>query len=86
MEEKTRCQSCGMPLGQPGFYGKNTDGTENHEYCKYCFDKGAFTMPDLTLDQAIQFSVDYMRDKMKFEEEQAEVMSKAIIPTLKRWR
>jgi hypothetical protein len=85
MEEKKRCQSCGMPLGA-GFYGTEADGKENHEYCKYCYEKGAFTMPGLTVAEAVKASVDYMVHNLKMEEEQAEVMSHAVIPSLKRWR
>ena len=38
MDDKARCQSCGMPL-DIGFYGTNSDGTGNMEYCKLCFVK-----------------------------------------------
>lgn len=86
MEERKRCQSCGMPLGAPGGYGTEADGSENHEYCKFCYQNGAFTMPDLDLEGAVKASVDYMVHSMKMEEEQAEVMSRAVIPSLKRWR
>jgi radical SAM superfamily enzyme len=83
---KVRCQSCGMPLSE-GFYGSNADGSENDDYCKFCYQNGAFTEPDLTLEQMIKKSVDYMRRKdLKLEEEQAEVLANAMIPPLKRWR
>ncbi len=59
VDDKPRCQSCGMPLG-PGFYGTNASGSENTEYCHFCFRKGAFTDPDMTMEQMIQTSVDNM--------------------------
>jgi hypothetical protein len=34
----------------------------------------------------IKKSVRHMMDKLKFEEERAEVMANAVIPSLKRWR
>lgn len=75
-----------MPLSE-GFYGSNADGSENDDYCKFCYQNGAFTEPDLTLEQMIKKSVDYMRRKdLKLEEEQAEVLANAMIPPLKRWR
>jgi hypothetical protein len=39
-----------MPLGD-GFYGidNNKTGAINREYGKFCFQGGAFTMPDLTV-------------------------------------
>ena len=43
MEERY-CQSCGMPMGQgDGLYGTEADGGKSADYCKYCYDKGAFT-------------------------------------------
>jgi radical SAM superfamily enzyme len=80
-----RCQSCGMPLGE-GFYGTNADGSKNEEYCKMCFENGAFTEPDLKLQEMIKKSVRHMMNHLKMEEEQAEVMANAMIPPLKRWR
>lgn len=85
MDEKTRCQSCGMPLG-PGFYGTEADGTESHEYCKFCYQKGVFTEPDITLADMIKKSVHHMIYDLRLEDERAEVMANAIVPTLKRWR
>lgn len=85
MEQKIRCQSCAMPLTEE-FYGTEADGRKTQDYCKYCYQNGAFTMPDLKLQDAIRMSVEYMRETMKMEEEQAEVMANAVIPSLKRWR
>jgi hypothetical protein len=80
-----RCQSCGMPLGAPGYFGSNEDGSENTEYCKYCYEKGVFTMPDLTVEGAVDASVQYMV-KNGFEEAKAREMSQAVIPGLRRWK
>jgi len=80
-----RCQSCGIPIGV-GFYGTKADGSENQEYCKFCYQNGAFTEPDLNMDGMIKKSVAYMMDQLNFSEERAEVISNALIPTLKRWR
>lgn len=38
------CQSCGMPLSKdPNGGSTNADGSKNHKYCSYCYEKGAFT-------------------------------------------
>lgn len=74
-----------MPLGE-GFLGTNADSSFSREYCRYCYQNGAFTMPDLKLPGAIRAAVEHMRDKMNMGEEQAEVMANAVIPQLKRWR
>ncbi|MFI5265668.1 MAG: zinc ribbon domain-containing protein [Candidatus Levyibacteriota bacterium] len=82
--DNPRCQSCGMPLSIETF-GTNASGTYNEEYCKYCFQKGGFTDPDITLSQMIQNSVMNLRkDPHVSEGTVRELMT--LIPTLKRWR
>lgn len=85
MDDKPRCQSCGMPLGV-GFYGTNADGTASNEYCKFCFEEGNFREPNLTLDQMIGRSVANMVDDLNFEQNAAEELAQKVIPTLKRWK
>lgn len=41
--EQQFCQSCGMPMGAADLYGTETDGSKNTDYCKYCYEHGAFT-------------------------------------------
>jgi hypothetical protein len=74
-----------MPLNTD-FFGTNADGTANTDYCKLCYANGVFLEPNLTLDSMIKKVVRHMMDKMHFEEERAEVMANAVIPSLKRWR
>lgn len=85
MESKARCQSCSMPLAED-LHGTEAGGQPSAEYCKYCYQNGAFTMPNLKLDEAVKAAVDYMHNTLNMGEEQAEVMANAVIPTLKRWR
>ena len=84
-EPSIRCQSCGMPLGD-GFYGTDSDGSVTKEYCKFCFQDGAFTMPGLTADDMIKRSVDFMTKNLGIPAQKAEEMSRAVIPGLKRWK
>ena len=85
MTQKTRCQSCGMPLVK-GFYGTETDGKKSSEYCKFCYMKGAFTEPAITMDEMIKKSIHYMAYDMKMNDETAEHLAKNTITTLRRWR
>lgn len=80
-----RCQSCGMPLG-PGFFGTLMDNSETDEYCKFCFQKGEFTQPDLTVDEMINLSIDTMLNDLKMPPQQAEQLARSVIPSLKRWQ
>ena len=85
MDDKPRCQSCGMPLGD-GFYGGNADGSENQEYCKFCFQDGVFTDEGLTVDDMIEKSADHMTKEQGFEGREARDLAQGVIPSLKRWK
>ncbi|KRE64271.1 zinc ribbon domain-containing protein [Paenibacillus sp. Soil750] len=46
------CQSCGMPLArdeQGG--GTEKSGSKSKMYCSHCYQDGAFTKPDLTVEE-----------------------------------
>lgn len=36
------CQSCGMPLTSEEQLGTNQDESMSLDYCKYCYENGAF--------------------------------------------
>ena len=87
MDEKERCQSCGMPISSDfGNYGTEADGSPVSEYCQFCFQNGGFTNPDQTVDEMVQSSVDFMTANLGFTAEKASEMSNDIIPRLKRWQ
>lgn len=86
MNEKF-CQSCGMPMGDTNeMYGSNSDGTKNEDYCKYCFENGAF-VSDCTMDEMIDFCIPHMvTAHSDMTEEKAKNMMKEFFPSLKRWQ
>ncbi len=46
------CQSCGMPLKKDEKGGgTNANGTTSSMYCSHCYEKGEFTLPDITAGQ-----------------------------------
>ncbi|TSA45784.1 transcriptional regulator [bacterium] len=79
------CQSCAMPMQKDEDFGANTDGSKNSEYCCYCYQKGAFTKPDMTKDQMISLLAG-MADKIGMTADQAKEMAEKVLPTLKRWQ
>lgn len=86
MEEKARCQSCGMPISAEfGNFGTEADGTPASEYCQFCYQGGGFTKLDQTVEGMVRSSIDFMTANMGFSEEQASQMSNDVIPKLKRW-
>lgn len=84
MDHIVRCQSCHMPL-DPGFFGSNADGSVNREWCRFCFKDGAFTNPDLTVEQMIEESIRHLTKHLGVPPEEARQRSKTNIPKLKRW-
>ena len=86
MQEK-HCESCGMPMGETDeMYGTESNGSKSTEYCGGCYDKGAFTNPDLTLEEQIASVAAVMVKEFGFSPEDAREQCEAGIPTLKRWR
>lgn len=79
------CQSCGMPMKIASDYGKKADGSQSYEYCKYCYQNGAFTQPDLTKEQMIEANIKFMV-KFGMSEEEARALGTKLLPTLKRWQ
>jgi len=78
------CQSCSMPLQKPADFGTNADGSKNNEYCQYCYQKGKFTEPDITMEQTIEKCVGIMK-QMQMPKDQIE-KTRLFIPMLKRWK
>ncbi len=73
-----------MPMQKLEDFGTNTDGSKNEKYCRYCFQNGKFTEPNITMEQTIEKCTDIMR-QMKMSEVQIE-QTKTFIPMFKRWR
>ncbi|MEQ1603714.1 MAG: zinc ribbon domain-containing protein [Pyrinomonadaceae bacterium] len=52
MDEKVRCQSCGMPI-EASFnnLGTNAAGSPVSAYCMFCYKDGSFTNPEQSVDE-----------------------------------
>ena len=79
---KLICQCCGMPLDDSTI-SKETDGTFNEEYCKWCYADGKFTYG--SMEQLLEFLVDHMSGE-QFPPEQARAYFEDQIPKLKHWQ
>lgn len=76
-----------MPLAEEfGNLGTNADGSPTREYCHICYQGGAFTMPELTMEGMIRLSVDYMTKQMNMQAGNAVALANEYIPNLRRWR
>lgn len=87
MDDKLRCQSCGMPLSAEfGNHGTNADQSRNDEYCSFCFQNGEFANPNQTLEQMIESSVENMTADLNMPPEKAVELANSFIPNLRRWQ
>lgn len=84
MENKF-CQSCSMPIENEEVIGTNKDGSKNDDYCIYCFKDGEFTDGIKTLDEYIEYSLQFAKEA-GMTEEQMRKHCKEVLPTLKRWK
>lgn len=84
MEQTLWCQSCSMPLANEEVWGSEANGNRTNEYCMYCYQNGAFTQPNLTMQEMLESCVPHMvKDGM--EEQRAREILQGAMPYLKRW-
>ena len=79
-----RCQSCGHPLG-PGFTGTRADGSFSPEFCRECYQHGAYTEPDLSFRDMLERTVQRLRRETGWPEEKVRPRAEADLSSLKRW-
>lgn len=79
---KLTCQCCGMPLDDASI-SKETDGTFNEEYCKWCYTDGKFVYT--SLEELTDFLVGHMSNE-NWPPEQARAFFEAQLPKLNYWQ
>jgi Putative zinc ribbon domain len=84
MEPKLFCQSCTMPIDNIADRGTEKDGSQNNEYCKYCYQNGALVNPSMTFEEMKSLVTTQMK-KMNIPDD---IIQKSVksLPYLKRWR
>jgi len=78
------CQSCGMPMKKDEHFGTNAEGGKNEDYCTYCYQKGQFTEPNITMDEMIR-KIAELTKQQSLSAEDMERASKSL-SKLKRWQ
>ena len=87
MDDKLRCQSCGMPIDESADnFGTEADGSASNEYCSFCYQNGEFSDPHQTVDGMVASSVDFMTANLGFTVSEASELSNNVIRRLKRWQ
>lgn len=76
------CQCCGMPLDESAI-SKETDGSFNEEYCKWCYSNGEYTYHDM--DDLVDYCAEHMANE-SFTSEQVRAYMKDVLPNLNYWK
>ncbi len=85
LPQEPSCQCCGTPFSVPNMpKGTDADGTENPNYCKWCYDEGEFA--NATMDDVIEKSAPYLMQATGVSLDEAVSFMGALLPTLGRWK
>lgn len=78
------CQNCGMMFTAPDQHGHEADGTETEDFCRWCYDQGAYTY-ETTMEEMIEDCAPRMAEYMNWSVDECASLLGAILPTLRRW-
>ena len=76
------CQCCGMPLDDSSI-SRETDGTFNEDYCKWCYSDGKFIYT--SLEELVEFLVGHTSNE-NWPPEQARAYYEEQLPKLNHWK
>ena len=76
------CQCCGMPLDDASI-SRETDGTFNEAYCKWCYSDGKFVYE--SLEQLTDLLAAHMASET-WPADQVRSYLGTLLPTLKHWK
>ncbi|MDD4300776.1 MAG: zinc ribbon domain-containing protein [Methanomicrobium sp.] len=79
------CQSCGMPMAKESDFGTEKGGSRSEDYCTYCYQNGAYTEPDITIDEMAKKGGAVMSQMFEIPIENAINFSKEQMSCMKRW-
>lgn len=79
------CQSCGMMFTGPDQHGHEADGVETDEFCRWCYENGAYTY-ETTMEEMIEDCAPRMAKSMDWSVDECASLLGAILPTLSRWK
>ena len=87
LPDNNRCESCGMPLASPDLFGTEADGSLVTRYCKWCYEAGGYTAPDITMKEMVDVCVEHMVvPGSGFTEDEARGFMEGLLPQLDRWK
>ena len=77
------CQCCGMPLDDDGNIAKETDGSFNEDYCKWCYTNGEFVYK--TKNELVDFLIGHMPNPDNIPDEKRRAEYDGYLSQLKHW-
>lgn len=79
------CQSCGMMFTGPNQHGHELDGSENEDYCRWCYEHGKYTY-ETTMEDMIEECAPRMAEYMGWTVDESASLLGAVLSTLERWK
>ena len=77
------CQCCGMPLTEDDMISRETDGSFNEDYCKWCYDGGEFAYK--SKDALVDFLMSHMPNPDNVPDETRRAQYDAWLSQLSHW-
>jgi hypothetical protein len=74
-----------MPMQKPKDFGTSQDGSQNLDYCCYCYQKGEF-INKCELPEFTELQVKIATQKLGMPEAAARESAQNTLPNLKRWK
>ena len=85
LEISDMCQCCGTPFTVPNMsHGTEADGTENTEYCQWCYENGNFTYS--SEEELIERTAPYLMKATGMSQDEAVSFMGVLVPQLRHWK
>ena len=78
------CQCCGMPLSDDGMISRETDGSYNEDYCKWCYADGEFAYR--SRESLLDFLIGHMPNPDNLPDEERRAQFDSYLVQLKHWK
>ena len=78
------CQCCGMPLNEDGHISRESDGSYNEDYCKWCYADGKFVYQ--SKDDLLDYLVEHMPNPGQLTEDERRNQYDGYLGQLKHWK
>lgn len=78
------CQCCGMPLSDDSMISRESDGSFNEDYCKWCYTDGKFTYD--SKDALLDFLIAHMPNPDNQSDSERRTLYDTHLSQLKHWK